>query len=122
MQYLTCKDANGQVVNIEYTELHEKLTEQGLMLFGMSLQEIAEFRRQYMLKGGVMPITRERIVEIFEKEKVHALIEKVLRDCHSKISLYNEASQKYLGGIEATRLLSNIEETINILQNKMEGE
>lgn len=43
------------------------------------------------------------------------LVRKTLQNCHTKIELYNMENQKYLGGIEATRLLRNIEEVLNIL-------
>lgn len=121
MDIFTCKDINGETVDIDYSVLMKEFSSGGLTMYGMKLKEIAELRKQYMLKGGIMPITKERIIKVFEKDKIYTLIEKVLRDCHSKISLYNEASQKYLGGVEATRLLSNIEETISILQDKKEG-
>ena len=36
----------------------------------------------------------------------------VLRMCRRKIELYNSANQEYLGGVEATRLLSNIKDVL----------
>ena len=48
-------------------------------------------------------------------KKTIRVIRAVLQQCHKKIRLYNEANQEYIGGVEATRLLQNIEDVLNNL-------
>lgn len=67
MDIFTCKDVDGRVVEIDYPVLEAGLRDRGFQLFGMTLPEMAEFRRQYRLRGGKFPITTERIIEIFEE-------------------------------------------------------
>ena len=46
------------------------------------------------------------------------LIVNILEQCYRKIELYNKANQEYSGGIEATRLLQNIKEVLEMLKQK----
>ena len=68
MDIFTCKDINGETVDIDYSELMKQFSNGGMALYGMGMKEIAALRKQYMLKGGKMPITKERIVEVFKGE------------------------------------------------------
>ena len=67
MEYFNCKDVNGQIVTIEYSELEENLREKAFQIYGMGLSEIAEFRRQYMLRQAPLPITKEQIIKHFKQ-------------------------------------------------------
>ncbi len=68
MKYFTCADVNGQVVMIESLVLYDALRDQGFKLFGMGLPEVLEFRRQYQLRNGPMPITKEQIPEVLNTQ------------------------------------------------------
>ena len=65
-EYINGKDANGKVITMEVKELERMLFAAGLQVYGMSLPAIAELRRQYLLKGGAMVITKESILATFE--------------------------------------------------------
>lgn len=60
-------------------------------------------------------LTPSLISKIESLPRYVPLVRKVLEQCHTKIDLYNQADQRYRGGVEATRLLKNIEETLSIL-------
>lgn len=57
------------------------------------------------------------------KSNLIQLTKMTLTHCYEKIRLYNENNQEYLGGVEATRLLSNIRDNLRLLnefEEKME--
>ena len=58
--YITCKDVNGQEVTINIHTLGE------FTLFGMSWATIAELRRQYLLRYGPLPITKDSVRLVFD--------------------------------------------------------
>lgn len=66
MNNIILKDVNGQQVIVSGDEIFAKIMENEITLYGMPMDAIREFRHQYMLKGGVMPITRQGIKIIFQ--------------------------------------------------------
>ena len=66
MSNVILEDVNGKMVIIDDDEICKRMTERGFTLYGMELDAIREFRHQYMAKGGPVPITRKRVVEVFE--------------------------------------------------------
>jgi len=51
-----------------------------------------------------------------EKEKLR-IAKLLLEKCYEKIDIYNKAYQQYLGGTEATTLLRNIHEFLELLND-----
>jgi len=66
-KYFEIKDIHGNIVIIDIKTLQDELKDQGFNVFGMGLREILEFRKQYQLRRGLMPITKEKIIEIFQE-------------------------------------------------------
>lgn len=67
-EFFTCKDVDGKTVKIGYEALVPVLGDQGFYLFGMDVAAICELRKQYLLNGGRVPITRQDIVELKERQ------------------------------------------------------
>jgi hypothetical protein len=65
LDIVNCKDVNGKHVAIEYLELISSLSEGNFRLLGMGMPEILELQKQYYIKGGKKPITKESIEEIY---------------------------------------------------------
>lgn len=66
MEVFTFRDVDGKTVNIECLELYQSLQNASFMLFGVDMPSVLEFRKQYQLRHGVMPITKERIQGLFK--------------------------------------------------------
>ena len=66
MDIFTCKDINGETVAIDYSVLMKEFSAGGMTIYGMGMKEIGALRKQYMRKGGVIPVTKEKIAEIFK--------------------------------------------------------
>ena len=60
-------DINKKIVYVSEYEVYNSLRD--MKLFGMTPQEILEFRYQYTLRGGPFPITKNSIKEIFENKQ-----------------------------------------------------
>jgi len=63
------KDVDNKTFLVEDHQLFEQLANQGFKLFGMDIPSIAELRKQYLLRKGKLPITKERIKKIFQEEQ-----------------------------------------------------
>ena len=63
--FFTVKNVYGKYVKIDFLDLHEALRNQSFKLFGMDVMSILQMRMQYLLRRGKLPITVERIKEIF---------------------------------------------------------
>lgn len=66
MEVVVCKAVSGEMVGIELPDLHEALRNQAVLVFGLGLPEILEMKKQYDLRGGPRPATRESIEKVFE--------------------------------------------------------
>lgn len=62
---IVCKDLNGNYCSIAISELLYSMTP--ITLFGLSMGEISELRRQYFLRGGPEPASIESIRKVFQK-------------------------------------------------------
>jgi hypothetical protein len=61
MRAFTVKDLNGKVVTIDPDVLAMELQESGFTVLGIDQKCIAEFRNQYLKRGGKLDITVETI-------------------------------------------------------------
>ena len=43
-------------------------SKQDVTLFGMDISTIAEFRKQYLKRNGTLPITKDKVNEIFNEQ------------------------------------------------------
>lgn len=67
LSFNVIKDINGQFVTIKTEDLIQYLLESDFTIFGMNIETIKELRNQYLLHGGKMDITPERVKEVFSK-------------------------------------------------------
>lgn len=65
---INIKDANGKWVCIEDEEFFKEAVGNIALVFGMSLDVIAEFREQYLLKNGTEPMTVESVRKVFQQQ------------------------------------------------------
>ena len=63
------KDVNGKAFLVSQADFTEAVMDQHVVLFGLDFKTILEFRKQYLLKRGPMPITAESVQQVF-KDKV----------------------------------------------------
>lgn len=63
--YLTFTDIEGRPFTVEQLNFYGQLRDHGFLLFGMDLPCLLEMHRQYQLRGGPMPPTKEAIQQIF---------------------------------------------------------
>lgn len=62
---IVCKDLNGNYCSIAISELLYSMTP--ITIFGLSMGEISELRHQYLLRGGLEPVSVENIKKVFKQ-------------------------------------------------------
>jgi len=70
LNYIHLKDWNGQNVTIKKNDLLSALMDNTFILFGMTMQNIIDLKREYQNRGGVETMTSESIQEVFRPDKV----------------------------------------------------
>lgn len=58
---MTCRDINGNIVEIDLSDIMP------FTVFGMDIPTINAFRLEYLKRNGAMPITSDRVREVFSK-------------------------------------------------------
>ena len=61
MSSMICKDVDGRTVVIDSSEISRLVKEDGFSAFGMNLNTISELRKDYLKRGGEIPIAKEGI-------------------------------------------------------------
>jgi hypothetical protein len=72
MQATPCFRVNtlrGTQELVEAREIHRLMMDNISSIFGMDLQAIVQFREKYVEMGGTLPITVDRVNEVFEAIK-----------------------------------------------------
>jgi hypothetical protein len=62
--YKIVKDINGKCVAVSLAELCEGF---GGTIFGLSFDVILELRKEYRMRGGKWPVTKEDVKNIFNR-------------------------------------------------------
>jgi hypothetical protein len=72
MQATPCFQVNtlkGTQELVEAREIHRLMMENISSIFGVDLKAIVQFRDKYLEMGGTLPITVDRVNEVFEATK-----------------------------------------------------
>lgn len=61
------KTISGKNEVIRYADFLQAMADNDIQLFKMRVSAILEFRVQYLKRGGRLPITKERVKQLFER-------------------------------------------------------
>lgn len=64
------KDANGNWVVLNFSDLVKMLNKNDFKIFGIDIYGVLELRKEYLMRNGPLPITPESVRETFDNSLV----------------------------------------------------